>query len=582
MRRRTFKCGKDAYAGGKDEELVELPEVRVDTEGNVIADDGRRGTVRLPDITVRPTYLDLTTYYPLRSDYITGHSALRGVKDTNGSMYIDHNGDYFYISRKPKHAGYNFVTNNCSDATREALEAATGNKINPYLFTTPGDVQDFFKEQYPDFKVITEGPKTILRAYVTPAEFDRAKAVSDSLNNADAEKYRQEALRVYREIGLKKPKFAPGKDKELPYPLRTSKDYDDSEAYQAGIVGDPRKFMPAKQEQIGADYWIQLANEPTWLDTFITTVNGGQLPEVIVKPTNDESWLFSLGKFAHNRRKPLADSYTRKVVANYLSRFDNENAKEYNARISRLADAIYDTNGVQFQKNNRKNKRAYYVPNTKTAKISNIDDVFSELAHPYQEWLGNNRMGDEFSENYDNDKDPRGGTRYAYPDTFEGETHGFFEPALKEWVETGSIGRSLPMLNEDLSNKKIVPKDRTEVTDSAASWNKQAIDRRVLANPQQLPLSKRIQYSIFDYPLLNKKKLFNPNDVVSGKTARTSQNYASGKDSGIHIKPENRGKFTRLKKRTGKSASWFKAHGTPAQKKMAVFALNSRKWSHKK
>lgn len=58
--------------------------------------------------------------------------------------------------------------------------------------------------------------------------------------------------------------------------------------------------------------------------------------------------------------------------------------------------------------------------------------------------------------------------------------------------------------------------------------------------------------------------------------------YDSGKDSGIHIKPENRGKFTRLKKRTGKSASWFKAHGTPAQKKMAVFALNSRKWSHKK
>ena len=46
--------------------------------------------------------------------------------------------------------------------------------------------------------------------------------------------------------------------------------------------------------------------------------------------------------------------------------------------------------------------------------------------------------------------------------------------------------------------------------------------------------------------------------------------------SGIHIKPENRGKFTRLKKRTGKSASWYKAHGTPAQKKMAIFALNSR------
>ena len=53
------------------------------------------------------------------------------------------------------------------------------------------------------------------------------------------------------------------------------------------------------------------------------------------------------------------------------------------------------------------------------------------------------------------------------------------------------------------------------------------------------------------------------------------------KDGGtIHIKKENRGKFTALKKRTGKSASWFKAHGTPAQKKMATFALNARKWKH--
>lgn len=52
------------------------------------------------------------------------------------------------------------------------------------------------------------------------------------------------------------------------------------------------------------------------------------------------------------------------------------------------------------------------------------------------------------------------------------------------------------------------------------------------------------------------------------------------KGGGIHIKPENRGKFTALKERTGHSATWFKEHGTPAQKKMAVFALNTRKWKH--
>ena len=53
-----------------------------------------------------------------------------------------------------------------------------------------------------------------------------------------------------------------------------------------------------------------------------------------------------------------------------------------------------------------------------------------------------------------------------------------------------------------------------------------------------------------------------------------------GEGGGIHIKKENRGKFTALKKRTGHSASWFKAHGTPAQQKMATFALNARKWHH--
>lgn len=52
------------------------------------------------------------------------------------------------------------------------------------------------------------------------------------------------------------------------------------------------------------------------------------------------------------------------------------------------------------------------------------------------------------------------------------------------------------------------------------------------------------------------------------------------KEGGIYIKPENRGKFTALKERTGHSATWFKENGTPAQKKMAVFALNAAKWKH--
>ena len=68
--------------------------------------------------------------------------------------------------------------------------------------------------------------------------------------------------------------------------------------------------------------------------------------------------------------------------------------------------------------------------------------------------------------------------------------------------------------------------------------------------------------------------------ITNFKQGGILKRVESGK-SGIHIKPENRGKFTALKKRTGKSSTWYKEHGTPAQKKMAVFALNARKWKHK-
>lgn len=80
----------------------------------------------------------------------------------------------------------------------------------------------------------------------------------------------------------------------------------------------------------------------------------------------------------------------------------------------------------------------------------------------------------------------------------------------------------------------------------------------------------------------------NAEDLESDQLSGLEANYAAlggpisifAKGGKIHIKPENKGKFTALKKRTGKSATWFKEHGTPAQKKMATFALNAKHWKH--
>lgn len=90
-----------------------------------------------------------------------------------------------------------------------------------------------------------------------------------------------------------------------------------------------------------------------------------------------------------------------------------------------------------------------------------------------------------------------------------------------------------------------------------------------MSNWYNLPMAQRAEVM----------KLAVENGIYNIDTIRNAYNeFAKG--GSIHIKPENRDKFTTLKKRTGHSASWFKVHGTPAQKKMATFALNARKWKH--
>lgn len=51
--------------------------------------------------------------------------------------------------------------------------------------------------------------------------------------------------------------------------------------------------------------------------------------------------------------------------------------------------------------------------------------------------------------------------------------------------------------------------------------------------------------------------------------------------SGIHIKKENRGKFTETKKRTGKTTEELTHSKNPLTRKRAIFAQNAKKWKHK-
>lgn len=87
-----------------------------------------------------PLYGVLNTYYPVISEFpFTGHSELQ-IVDFGWDKPLT-------ISKYGTDHDYNLVTNNCSDATRCAVEKIFGEKINPVLFTTPGDVQDFVAEK---------------------------------------------------------------------------------------------------------------------------------------------------------------------------------------------------------------------------------------------------------------------------------------------------------------------------------------------------------------------------------------------------------------------------------------------------
>lgn len=54
------------------------------------------------------------------------------------------------------------------------------------------------------------------------------------------------------------------------------------------------------------------------------------------------------------------------------------------------------------------------------------------------------------------------------------------------------------------------------------------------------------------------------------------------KKGGIHIKPENKGKFTETKKRTGKTTEELTHSKNPITRKRAIFAQNAARWAKKK
>ena len=122
-------------------------------------------------------------------------------------------------------------------------------------------------------------------------------------------------------------------------------------------------------------------------------------------------------------------------------------------------------------------------PNVDTPWRS-FNDIIDELSHPIQEEYGNNSvLSENLNPFYDVD-DYRGHSRYYYPNTYEGETHGSLAKLLSDYVKSGNFfgqsdypvvdekGNTIHLGNDDY----IMNATLDQVLDSAKTYNQRVQD----------------------------------------------------------------------------------------------------------
>lgn len=147
-------------------------------------------------------------------------------------------------------------------------------------------------------------------------------------------------------------------------------------------------------------------------------------------------------------------------------------------------------------------------------------------------------------------------------------------PSLDAWNGVGSpsAGPNMPSLQKSMDERKRM---FDLFSDNAIALGK----KKTLPNLRNVLDRKMEDYiaGIMGVPDIYEEPGYTYTPMIYSPTPK----FADGK-SPIRIKPENRGKLTRLKKRIGKSESELYNDGNPAHKKMVMFARNARKWSHKR
>lgn len=466
------------YDDGK-EELIELPEVRVDEEGNVVADDGRRGTIRLENVVIKPDH---------------------NVRDAV-DRYFDK------LSRRSERAWY--------------TNPITGESYMP----KGGPLESV----YPEFDLITLGQ------IGTPL----VKAAGNYIW------YSPDAVAQYIRYPIGKMKY--GFDAKFPTLYRK---------FKGGVV------QPTEDA-------IQLTNPDSRFAFYGKTAKGGYSGQQSPDITN-----MSYGNSVRSHGQGNWDSgYTlafpgEELVGKRVISTEPSDLFTYGSRVS---------------------------PKTKDVTLISGDPSELKLAEQYGMQTA---TSPELQGAYDT---AINGTRNAKFTTSGGRTLSLVKEDYSEYAkEMRKLERQLfgdirqkdvdfmnfvlrPEIEGKLYDKSVLSSVK-EMPDDVGEWVGSSSRRGYLYDEDEFgrliydPLSPvesrwrdRIGINLKSRLPQWQRELYHSDPY----------GYNSGKNSGIHINPKNRGKFNALKKRTGKTTEQLTHSKNPLTRKRAIFAQNSKKWRKK-
>lgn len=229
----------------------------------------------------------------------------------------------------------------------------------------------------------------------------------------------------------------------------------------------------------------------------------------------------------------LKDKYSKKQIAALMALSHQETAKGGNEYVK---GKVWDPNKIQEGTEGGVVNRGLYSFEEGVGDFSNIESKKKPTSYWYQDWI----KGKDYDNPY-----------LAQTDFY--------------------VNEYLNRVNAKKKLKAVFDNPNSTVEQIAEALHK----AQSSTSNQHETVKKKAKFLLDKLPNEPEANL-----LKKGWNIPIKELYKNGGEMSIHIKPENIGKFTETKRRTGKTTEELTHSKNPLTRKRAVFAMNAKKWKH--